>query len=111
MNNMSAAWYDGVYVHFDGATYDPSSGEKISETPLAEQYPASEAPAATLYISDKYSFVIDQTGGLLIFDRQANQFIYRSDVVPGAVFERDDGTFFLTGILYGYAAIIDPAQI
>ena len=51
------------------------------------------------------------TGELLIFDQQAQQFIYALDFDPDAVYERPDGTFFVVGAQNGYAAIIDPAQI
>lgn len=113
--NYAPAKYDGRYIHISRHTYDSRSGIMVSPSELAEQYtPYSDVfndPWETLYIGERYSFVRSESDNLLIYDREAKEFIYLAKFSPSHVYARADGTFVVTCRNDSYAAIIDLSSL
>lgn len=110
--NTEPAKYDGQYVHFDGKTFDKLTGEQITSVEIAEPYPAGpEEPKETIYVGERYSLVRSAYNNMLIYDREADQFVYTADLYPVTAYERPDGTLLVTCHAPRYAAIIDLSSL
>ena len=99
-------------MHFDGKTFDKLTGEKITSVEIAEPYPAGpEEPKETIYVGERYSLVRSAYNNMLIYDREADQFVYTADLYPVTAYERPDGTLLVTCHAPRYAAIIDLSSL